>query len=84
MSPSTALIDRIRLEYHEMPGMRLTFAQACRLWQLDERSCREALLALEREQFLRRMRDGSYIALPRVRNPWPPHAAGAASRVAAR
>jgi hypothetical protein len=66
-----------------MPGLRLTFAQACRLWQLDEPSCREALLALERESFLRRMRDGSYIALPHARHARPAYMVGAASRVAA-
>jgi hypothetical protein len=84
MHPTTAPIDRIRLEYREMPGLRLTFAQACRLWQLDESSCREALLALEREQVLRRMRDGSFIALPRPRQPWPAHAIPVSSRIAAR
>ena len=30
-----ALVQRVRGEFREMPGLRLTFAQACRLWQLD-------------------------------------------------
>ena len=28
------LIGRVRSEYHEMPGLQLTVAQACRLWQI--------------------------------------------------
>lgn len=29
-----SLIDRVRGEYREMPGLKLTVAQACRLWQI--------------------------------------------------
>jgi hypothetical protein len=36
---SDALLARIRGEYREMPGLRLTVAQACRLWQLDAPTC---------------------------------------------
>jgi hypothetical protein len=31
MPPSELLFARIRGEFREMPGLRLTFAQACRL-----------------------------------------------------
>jgi len=34
---------RIRAEYHEMPGMRLTVAQAARLFNLDPVRCARAL-----------------------------------------
>lgn len=37
---------RIRAEYREMPGMRLTAAQAARLFNLDLVSCARVLDAL--------------------------------------
>lgn len=60
-----SLVARIRGEYLEMPGLRLTFAQACRLWQVDAPTCEMLLEQLVREAFLRKTLDGSYIALPR-------------------
>jgi hypothetical protein len=48
------LLDRVRSEYMEMPGLTLTTAQARRLWNLDERICRQLLLALLQSGFLRR------------------------------
>ena len=41
-----ALHARICAEYHEMPGMRLTAAQAARLFNLDVLYCRKLLDAL--------------------------------------
>ena len=35
MSPSTHLINRVRSEFLEMPGLRLRVDQAQRLWNLD-------------------------------------------------
>jgi hypothetical protein len=64
MPPLESLIARIRGEYSEMPGLRLTFAQACRLWQLDGSTCEMLLDQLVRETFLLRTLDGAYIALP--------------------
>ncbi len=34
---------RIRAEYHEMPGMRLTLAQAARLFDLEAACCARVL-----------------------------------------
>lgn len=51
---------RIRAEYHDMPGLSLTFAQARRLWGLDERSCQQVLQALVGSGFLRQARDGRF------------------------
>ena len=34
---------RIRAEYNEMPGLRLTLAQAARLFNLEKASCQQAL-----------------------------------------
>jgi hypothetical protein len=55
------LIRRIRAEYLEMPGLRLTPAQAQRLWGLTTRRCDALMRALMNARFLRRTRDGSYI-----------------------
>jgi hypothetical protein len=59
-----ALVARIRGEYSEMPGLRLTLAQACRLWQLDASTCEVLLEQLVRETFLGKTPDGAYVALP--------------------
>ena len=47
------LIGRIRAEFLEMPGLRLTVSQASRLWGLDEGSCRRVIDALIGSSFLR-------------------------------
>ncbi len=63
MPPLESLVARIRGEYREMPGLRLTFAQACRLWQLDAPTCQTLLEQLVREAFLCKTENGAYIAL---------------------
>lgn len=40
------LHHRIRAEYHEMPGLRLTLAQAARLFNLERTHCAEVLSVL--------------------------------------
>jgi hypothetical protein len=62
--PSDALLARIRGEYQEMPGLRLTVAQASRLWQLDALTCTAVVEALVAHGFLVRTRDGAFVALP--------------------
>jgi hypothetical protein len=54
------VVERIRAEYIEQPGLRLTEAQACRLWRLDEGTTRHALTALTGAFFLHRSEDGRY------------------------
>lgn len=70
-----ALVQRVCGEFLEMPGLRLTWQQARRLWGLDESSCREILDFLVDAQFLARperggacsrLTDGS-VQPPRVR-----------------
>ena len=56
----TALL-RIRAEFREMPGLKLTSAQATRLWQLDPRHSEELLNALVVDGLLRRGADGAYL-----------------------
>jgi hypothetical protein len=57
------LLHRIRGEYTEMPGLRVTQAQAQRLWGLDEVACRVALDSLVAAGFLRRTDSGQYARL---------------------
>ncbi len=57
------LLLRIRGEYLEMPGLRLTAEQAQRLWALDLHTCRSLLEALVEAKFLGRTRDGKYFRL---------------------
>jgi hypothetical protein len=59
-----ALLRRVRGEFHEMPGLRLTFDQACRLWQLDADTCDAVLATLIQDQVLHKTRDGHYVARP--------------------
>ena len=59
-TPIDSLVDRIRAEYIEQPGLRLTEAQASRLWRLDERTTRYALAELTTAEFLSRSDDGRY------------------------
>jgi len=58
--PSARILDRICGEFLEMPGLRLTPRQAQRLWGLDDRTCQDALKALQEEGFLQQMRDGRF------------------------
>ncbi len=59
-SPQEALAQRVRGEYREMPGMRLTLDQAMRLWMLDRTTCTELLRSLVAEHFLRQDPFGRY------------------------
>ena len=56
----TTLVERIRAEYLEQPGLRLTEAQASRLWRLDAPTTRHALNTLTGAEFLQRSEDGRY------------------------
>jgi hypothetical protein len=55
------VVRRIRGEFLEMPGLRLTPEQARRLWRLDETACEAVLGALVDARFLARTRDGCFI-----------------------
>ena len=60
-SPDETVLRRARAEYLEMPGLRLTSAQAQRLWGLDRYTCDELLVTLTRLNFLARTRDGAFV-----------------------
>jgi hypothetical protein len=53
-------LRRVKGEYLEMPGLRLTPAQAQRLWGLDRESCQTLLGALVDAKFLYKTRDGAF------------------------
>ena len=61
--PSDEVLRRVRGEFLEMPGMRLTEAQARRLWGLDAASCHALLAALVDAKFLFRTRDGAFMCV---------------------
>ncbi len=52
---------RIRAEYLESPGLRLTKRQAQRLWGMDRETCEQVLDHMVRSQFLRRRDDDTYV-----------------------
>jgi len=54
------LIVRVRSEYLEMPGLKLTITQASRLWGLDASTCQTLMGTLIKSRFLTRTADGHY------------------------
>jgi len=61
-----ALFRRIQGEFLDMPGLRLTQPQACRLWGLDRETCGTLLSHLVEAKFLTRTRDGAFVQLDRT------------------
>jgi len=59
--PLEGILRRIRGEYMEMPGLRLTVTQAQRLWGLDRAACETVLSALVDVEFLIRNGDGAFV-----------------------
>jgi hypothetical protein len=47
------VVDRVRAEFVEMPGLELTLPQAVRLWNLGADDCRHVLDALAEAGFLK-------------------------------
>lgn len=54
------LVRRVRSEFEEMPGLRLTFAQATLLFDLNPDCCERILTGLVQSGFLIRTRQGQY------------------------
>ena len=61
---SEQVAELIRMEYVELPGLKLTFWQTQRLWNLPEDLCRQALFVLTQSRFLTRAADGAYVRAP--------------------
>jgi hypothetical protein len=57
------VLQRIQGEFVEMPGLRLTAAQAQRLWGLEREVCDTILGALVDARFLAQTRDGAFVRL---------------------
>ena len=55
-----AVLRRVRSEFQEMPGMRLTLDQAMRLWDLDRPTCCAVLESLVASHFLQQDRNGRF------------------------
>jgi hypothetical protein len=55
------VVRRVQSEFLEMPGLRLTGAQARRLWGLDAAVCEALLSALVDAKFLFKTRDGAFM-----------------------
>ena len=64
-----ALFRRVQGEFLEMPGLRLTQPQACRLWGLDRETCGTLLSHLVDAKFLIRTREGAFVQLDRTQRP---------------
>jgi hypothetical protein len=52
---------RVRGEFLEMPGLRLTPEQARRLWRVDAAACEQVLGVLVDARLLARTRDGAFV-----------------------
>ena len=57
------LLERIRAEYLEMPGMQLTANQLQRFCGIEQRVCKPILNALVKTGFLLLRHDGTYVRL---------------------
>jgi hypothetical protein len=54
-------LTRIAMEYIEMPDLKLTAAQARRLWNISSEVCDMALAALVARGFLMQTRTGAFL-----------------------
>ena len=60
MGPSISLLNRVKAEFIEMPGLRLRVEQAQRLWNMDRTSCEQLLRSLVDAKFLDYGPDDAY------------------------
>ena len=54
------LVNRVKGEFVEMPGLSLTIDQGARLWGLERQECETLLHTLVRREFLTVRGDGKY------------------------
>jgi hypothetical protein len=74
------ILDRLRAEFMEMPGLRLKAAQVQRLCGLERKMCQTVLDMLVDEKFLSVTSDGQYARLTSGHHPNPAKADGRADR----
>jgi hypothetical protein len=63
VDPAELMLYRIRGEFLEMPGLRLTLEQAARLWHMDTAVCASVLMTLVADRFLTKTRGGAYVRM---------------------
>ena len=68
------LLKRVRAEYLEMPGLRLTLEQAQRLCGVERTMCHQVLEGLVLERFLCKKPNGTYARLSEGRDSPDVHA----------
>jgi hypothetical protein len=61
------VLQRIQGEFLEMPGLRLTSAQAQRLWRLEREVCDTLLGSLVDAKFLVQTPDGAFVRMEGAR-----------------
>jgi hypothetical protein len=61
--PADVIRRRAEAEYREMPGLKLTAAQASRLWHLDPAASKWLLESMVAGGLLHRAKDGGYVLL---------------------
>jgi len=69
--PHEHLLNRIRAEYLEMPGLRLTFQQVQRLCGIEQTICHTVLDSLVDAKFLCVKSDGHYALSTDGQIPYP-------------
>ena len=60
-APVENIVSRVRGEFIEMPGLKLTLDQAQRLWRIDRATCEAVFEELTESRFLVRTRDGALV-----------------------
>lgn len=65
MQTRPAVVDRVRGEFLEMPGLQLTMPQAARLWGMEPAACRAVIDALVQSSFLRWTPAGTIVRVDR-------------------
>jgi len=66
------LAMRVRDDFRELPGLRLSLSQACRLWGANAATCRDVLEGLVREGVLC-CEPGDVYTLAAAWEQWMPH-----------
>jgi hypothetical protein len=74
------VLERLRAEYLEMPGMKLRIEQVQRLCGVEQTMCKLVLDSLVKANFLCLKSDGTYVRLTEGGSPLPRRSAKAALR----
>jgi len=60
-TPIRTLLEQVKAEYVEMPGLSVTLQQAQRLWAADQATCEEVFGRLVAEGVLKRTTKGRFV-----------------------